>query len=72
MTTRAERRAQRKTIRLRRLHRIPWAREAIERGDGRRPGAVIDTPVLCSCWMCGNRRQHDGRSIQERRQAAAP
>lgn len=23
--------------------------------------------VLCSCHMCGNRRKHDGPTIQERR-----
>lgn len=26
-----------------------------------------EQPKLCSCWMCRNFRQNDGRTIQERR-----
>lgn len=33
----------------------------------RTPGRVIDTPAVCSCWMCGNPRKYSGeRTIQER------
>lgn len=31
-------------------------------------GMFVHTRKLCSCWMCGNPRRHEGlRSIQERR-----
>jgi hypothetical protein len=26
-----------------------------------------EQPKLCSCWMCGNRRKHEGATVQERR-----
>ena len=28
---------------------------------------AIDTPCICSCWMCGNKRRAYGRTMQERR-----
>lgn len=30
-------------------------------------GRAIDTPAPCSCHVCGNYRQHEGPSIQERK-----
>ncbi len=31
-------------------------------------GIVVNTPTLCSCWMCGNPRKYFGeQTIQERR-----
>jgi hypothetical protein len=26
-----------------------------------------EQPKLCSCWMCGNMRRNEGRTMQERR-----
>jgi len=31
-------------------------------------GILRKTRKRCSCWMCGNRRQHDELTIQELRQ----
>lgn len=31
-------------------------------------GMAARTRVPCSCWMCGNRRQSEGETMQERRQ----
>lgn len=28
-------------------------------------GMVIDTPKICSCWMCGNARKIYGKSLKE-------
>lgn len=25
-----------------------------------------EQPKMCSCWMCGNRRKHEGETLQER------
>lgn len=36
------------------------------RTDPIRYGKVLHTATPCSCWMCGNRRYHDGPSRQER------
>jgi hypothetical protein len=30
-------------------------------------GILRKTRKRCSCWMCGNRRQYDGATIQEMR-----
>lgn len=30
-------------------------------------GIVSRTPCLCSCWMCGHQRRHEGMNMQERR-----
>lgn len=32
-------------------------------------GMVVNTPCPCSCYLCGNARKFQGRSIQERRNA---
>ncbi len=31
-------------------------------------GLLRKTRKRCSCWMCGNRRQYEGLTIQELRQ----
>ncbi len=31
-------------------------------------GVLRKTRKRCSCWMCGNRRQYEGLTIQELRQ----
>jgi hypothetical protein len=68
MTTRAERRAQRAAIKVRRIHRSWWVQEAVLRNELRHVGMAIDTPKPCSCEICGNPRAYSGdRSIQERR-----
>jgi len=70
MTDRSERRAQKKRNRDR------WAR--IVRGWSAYSGdqdpwfertvrMQANHGVLCSCFMCGNRRKYDGETIQERR-----
>lgn len=28
-------------------------------------GMVYQTPCFCSCWMCGNQRNHHGMSFKE-------
>ncbi|AHF77890.1 Phage protein [Sodalis praecaptivus] len=33
----------------------------------RNAGVAYHTPCRCSCWMCGNQRQHFGANMQERR-----
>mgnify|MGYP003648346733 CR=1 FL=1 len=30
-------------------------------------GMLAHTPKACSCWMCGNQRQVEGATIQERK-----
>lgn len=30
-------------------------------------GMCIDTPKVCSCYMCGNARKLEGDTLQERR-----
>lgn len=32
----------------------------------RQAGIVLRTPTPCSCWMCGNRRAHEGPTAKER------
>lgn len=38
----------------------------------RRIGMFAKTPKMCSCFMCGNQRKHNGPTMQERRQNNAP
>lgn len=62
---------------LRDERRLSWLREkpnftgtaARRRGDTPAITAakVAKAPKMCSCWMCGNRRKHEGPSISERR-----
>lgn len=45
-----------------------WAYGLRESGpDPRRVGLVATTPQSCSCPLCGNRRQLEGPTVQERR-----
>jgi hypothetical protein len=37
------------------------------RESPRHLGKRVTTPVPCSCWMCGNKRRHEGLTIQELR-----
>lgn len=37
----------------------------------RRLGRLVHTPAMCSCWMCGHRRRHEGPTLAERRHLAA-
>jgi hypothetical protein len=30
---------------------------------------MAKTPKQCSCWMCSNRRRHEGPSVPEQRRA---
>jgi hypothetical protein len=63
MSKRALRRHHRARLRARRQRTLPWVR-----GDARRLAQAIDTPVPCSCWMCGNpRRYFNEKTPQERR-----
>ena len=32
-------------------------------------GVVLETPTTCSCIMCGNNRNYDGCTMQEKRSA---
>ena len=38
-----------------------------DKTDPRCRGMVVDTPKPCSCWMCSNRRRHEGRTAAELR-----
>lgn len=38
----------------------------------RRVGMFAKTPKMCSCFMCGNRRKHQGPTLQEIRSSDAP
>ena len=41
-------------------------------GDGSKKasGICFRTPCICSCWMCGHRRYHDGPRVSEIRAKA--
>jgi len=60
--TRSERRHHARRVKAKRRHYH-------NRGDGSAAaiGMVARTPCLCSCWMCGHRRKHEGLTMQERR-----
>lgn len=30
-------------------------------------GMFVNTPCMCSCWICGNQRKRRGPTLQERR-----
>ena len=61
---RSTRRARIEILKRRRMcYHGSWARK----GGPRAIGMVVSTPKLCSCWMCGHRRRHEGPTIQERR-----
>ena len=47
-----------------------WANSVSANERPRVFGMLRKTRVPCSCWMCRNRRQDDGLTIQERRQMA--
>lgn len=34
-------------------------------------GMVVNTPCPCSCYLCGNARKFQGRTIQEKRHACS-
>lgn len=44
--------------RLKAARRFHWGRDI--RHDAKSLGKAVDTPCLCSCWMCGNPRRHHG------------
>lgn len=50
--------------RLRKSRQHHWGRNL----SGRELGKAIHTPCLCSCFLCGNTRRWNGKTIQERRQ----
>jgi len=35
--------------------------------DKKKTGLVASTKKLCSCLSCGNKRKHEGETLQERR-----
>ncbi|OWE71138.1 hypothetical protein A8M61_26075, partial [Escherichia coli] len=41
-------------------------------GDGSKKasGICFRTPCICSCWMCGHRRYHNGPRVSEIRAKA--
>lgn len=62
---------------LRRHHaarKKAWARKKLrhyfldpQHPPPRRVGLYADTPKVCSCWMCGNPRRHQGEvTLRER------
>ena len=71
MNNRALRRHQAITHMMRRL-KVHQAQEHDRNCDcrldtGKRRARFKEQPQVCSCWGCGNQRQYEGPSIQERR-----
>jgi hypothetical protein len=63
MKNRQVRLADRERIRKRHLREMYWVVE-----NSVNEKIMIDTPVRCSCFMCGNPRRHYGEiTIQEQR-----
>jgi hypothetical protein len=62
---RAERRHHRE--RLKKNRRVHWGRDLSQNPEVL--ARAINTPTPCSCWMCGNERRANGRTMQERRAA---
>jgi hypothetical protein len=53
--------------RLKKNRRFYWGRDLM-REHAKLQRSVVNTPCLCSCWTCGNRRKHFGKkTIQELR-----
>jgi len=49
-------------------HPTYWAAKYIDPQEREHAlGILRKTRKPCSCWMCGNRRQYDGITIQEMR-----
>lgn len=72
MTNRGERIAQkeRNRERWRRIFRQFSRRSTGDQGWVERSAVrAAQHGKLCSCWMCGNRRESEGESMQERRAA---
>ena len=59
----AERRHHRERLMARR--RFHWGRDLSK--EPKRLRQAVVTPCMCSCWVCGNQRAHDGPTLQERR-----
>ncbi len=76
MSKRALRRYQAQTHMMRRL-KEHQAQESITKRvlnrvcecdfDGKRRARFKEQPQVCSCIGCGNKRQHEGPTMQERR-----
>lgn len=65
-------RAPKRSIRRHHQERLRKKRQVYYDGyakdDKRELGILVDTPTVCSCWMCGNPRRYFGElTIQERR-----
>ena len=45
-----------------------WVKDVSLKQSRQAFGILRKTRTRCSCWMCANRRQYDGLTIQERRQ----
>lgn len=45
--------------------RYHWGRDLTE--QPKHLGIAARTPKNCSCWICGNQRQHMGATIQEQK-----
>jgi hypothetical protein len=52
--------------RLKKARRFYQARDL--RVETNYAGKVLNTPAVCSCWMCGNQRPYEGLTRAERRQ----
>lgn len=55
--------------RLKKARRRYWGRDLST--EPKRLAQAVECPARCSCWVCGNQRQHEGPTMQERRQAEA-
>lgn len=61
--SRAEKFHHRERLKAKRRHH--WGRDLLN--DQSTLARAVNTPTPCSCLMCGNRREHEGQTMQERR-----
>lgn len=56
-----------RAIRIHHRERLKNNRKNYWGGDltDRKIGILINTPKICSCWMCGNARNIYGKSLKE-------
>lgn len=43
---------------------------ALQAMEAKASGICFRTPCICSCWMCGHRRYHNGPRVSEIRAKA--
>lgn len=61
-TKRAQRRHHYQRLKERRVKRKYWCFHSDSQLSKRHLGVAVNTPKICSCWMCGNPRKQPGDS----------